>query len=79
LRIEPDWKRAPIAAVLFAGTEDEAYRLRNGLAGRDGALVPLITDTPDADFPLYRLTAEHVVSVNTAAAGGNASLMTLGT
>jgi RHH-type proline utilization regulon transcriptional repressor/proline dehydrogenase/delta 1-pyrroline-5-carboxylate dehydrogenase len=78
LRMEPDWKRAPIVAVLFTGREDEAYQLRKDLAGRDGALVPLITDTPDASFPLYRLTAEHVLSVNTAAAGGNASLMTLG-
>ena len=38
--------------------------------------MPLITAT-GRNFPLYRLTTERVVSVNTTAAGGNASLMTL--
>ena len=75
LRIEPDWMHAA-AAVLYAGPADDAYRLRNELAARDGARVPLIA-TDDGDFLLYRLTAERVVSVNTTAAGGNASLMTL--
>ncbi|MGH8684568.1 MAG: hypothetical protein ACREUM_04370, partial [Nitrosospira sp.] len=75
LRIEPDWMHAA-AAVLYAGPADDAYRLRNELAARDGARVPLIV-TDDGDFLLYRLTAERVVSVNTTAAGGNASLMTL--
>jgi RHH-type proline utilization regulon transcriptional repressor/proline dehydrogenase/delta 1-pyrroline-5-carboxylate dehydrogenase len=31
-----------------------------------------------ADYVLDRLVAERSVSVNTAAAGGNASLMTIG-
>ncbi|MEO8766758.1 MAG: hypothetical protein ABI363_00195 [Nitrosospira sp.] len=48
----------------------------NELAARDGARVLLITDT-GRNFPLYRLTAERVVSVNTTAADGNASLMML--
>lgn len=48
------------------------------LAERDGALVPVI-ETAEADpIPLWRLVAEHAVCVNTTAAGGNASLMTLG-
>jgi RHH-type proline utilization regulon transcriptional repressor/proline dehydrogenase/delta 1-pyrroline-5-carboxylate dehydrogenase len=76
LRIEPDWTHAAIAAVLYAGSAAEAYRLRNELAARDGPRVPLITAT-GRNFPLYRLTTERVVSVNTTAAGGNASLMTL--
>ena len=66
-----------IAAVLYAGPADEAYRLRCELAARDGARVPLIA-TDGHDFPLYRLATERVVSVNMTAAGGNASLMTLG-
>jgi RHH-type transcriptional regulator, proline utilization regulon repressor / proline dehydrogenase / delta 1-pyrroline-5-carboxylate dehydrogenase len=76
LRIEPDWTHAAIAAVLYAGSAAEAYRLRNELAARDGPRVPLITAT-GRNFPLYRLTTERVVSVNTTAGGGNASLMTL--
>jgi RHH-type proline utilization regulon transcriptional repressor/proline dehydrogenase/delta 1-pyrroline-5-carboxylate dehydrogenase len=32
----------------------------------------------ETDIPLERLLIEHALSVNTAAAGGNASLMTIG-
>ena len=76
LRIERNWIHAPISAVLYSGSEDEAYRLRNELAEREGALVAFITAS-GTDFPLYRLTAERVVSVNTTAAGGNPGLMAL--
>ncbi len=77
LRIDPDWSQSAVALVLYAGPAERAYRLRSELAARDGALVPLITAAA-RNFPLYRLTVERVVSVNTTAAGGNASLMTLG-
>jgi RHH-type proline utilization regulon transcriptional repressor/proline dehydrogenase/delta 1-pyrroline-5-carboxylate dehydrogenase len=82
IRIDPDWIRAPlattgaIAVVLHAGPADEAHRLRNELAVRDGALVPLIL-SDEKNFLLYRLTVERVVTVNTTAAGGNATLMML--
>ncbi|SEN67389.1 L-proline dehydrogenase /delta-1-pyrroline-5-carboxylate dehydrogenase [Nitrosospira multiformis] len=76
LRVERDWIHAPVSAVLYSDSEDEAYRLRNELAGREGALVAFITAS-GTDFPLYRLTAERVVSVNTTAAGGNPALMGL--
>jgi RHH-type proline utilization regulon transcriptional repressor/proline dehydrogenase/delta 1-pyrroline-5-carboxylate dehydrogenase len=76
IRIDSDWTRAPIAAVLHTGPPDEACGLRNELAARDGPLVPLIL-ADDEDFPLYRLVAERVVTVDTTAAGGNASLMML--
>ncbi len=47
------------------------------LAAREGALVPLV-ETSDIDpIPLWRLVAERALCVNTTAAGGNASLMTL--
>jgi len=76
LRVERNWIHAPISAVLYSGSEDEAYRLRNELAEREGALVAFITAS-GTDLPLYRLTAERVVSVNTTAAGGNPGLMAL--
>jgi RHH-type proline utilization regulon transcriptional repressor/proline dehydrogenase/delta 1-pyrroline-5-carboxylate dehydrogenase len=47
------------------------------LAARDGAVVPLIETTGTDPVPLWRLVAERAVCVNTTAAGGNASLMTL--
>jgi RHH-type proline utilization regulon transcriptional repressor/proline dehydrogenase/delta 1-pyrroline-5-carboxylate dehydrogenase len=83
IRIEPDWTLAlsspvdAVSAVLYSGPAVEACRLRNELAARDGALVPLIL--ADArDFPLYRLTVERVITVNTTAAGGNPTLIMLG-
>ena len=50
---------------------------RNVLAARDGALVPLVPTAEDAPIALWRLVAERALCVNTTAAGGNASLMTL--
>jgi RHH-type proline utilization regulon transcriptional repressor/proline dehydrogenase/delta 1-pyrroline-5-carboxylate dehydrogenase len=55
----------------------EACRLRSELAARDGALVPLILSDV-RNFPLYRLAVERVITVNTTAAGGNATLIMLG-
>jgi RHH-type proline utilization regulon transcriptional repressor/proline dehydrogenase/delta 1-pyrroline-5-carboxylate dehydrogenase len=51
--------------------------LRASLAARSGALVGLIDTNEDAAIPLWRLLAERALCVNTTAAGGNASLMTL--
>jgi RHH-type proline utilization regulon transcriptional repressor/proline dehydrogenase/delta 1-pyrroline-5-carboxylate dehydrogenase len=48
------------------------------LAARSGALVATIETTAEAAIPLWRLVAERALCVNTTAAGGNASLMTLG-
>ncbi len=52
--------------------------LRPVLAARDGAVVSVIESSEDAAIPLWRLVAERALCVNTTAAGGNASLMTLG-
>jgi RHH-type proline utilization regulon transcriptional repressor/proline dehydrogenase/delta 1-pyrroline-5-carboxylate dehydrogenase len=40
--------------------------------------VGVIETSDDMAIPLWRLVAERAVCVNTTAAGGNASLMTLG-
>jgi RHH-type proline utilization regulon transcriptional repressor/proline dehydrogenase/delta 1-pyrroline-5-carboxylate dehydrogenase len=51
--------------------------LHSQLAARTGALVGLIHTSGDEAIPLWRLLAERALCVNTTAAGGNASLMTL--
>jgi RHH-type proline utilization regulon transcriptional repressor/proline dehydrogenase/delta 1-pyrroline-5-carboxylate dehydrogenase len=51
----------------------------NALAARSGALVGLISTNEESSIPLWRLLAERALCVNTTAAGGNASLMTLET
>jgi len=67
------------AAVLFAGDPQAAALLRIDIAARPGALIPVISrGARSLRYPLYRLVAERVVSVNTTAAGGNTTLMTLG-
>ena len=53
--------------------------LARSLASRDGPIVPLHRfDVRDDTMPLEWLMHERSVSINTTAAGGNASLMTLG-
>jgi RHH-type proline utilization regulon transcriptional repressor/proline dehydrogenase/delta 1-pyrroline-5-carboxylate dehydrogenase len=52
--------------------------LRLLLAKRDGAIVNVIETQAALVIPLWRLIVERAVCVNTSAAGGNASLMTLG-
>jgi RHH-type proline utilization regulon transcriptional repressor/proline dehydrogenase/delta 1-pyrroline-5-carboxylate dehydrogenase len=47
------------------------------LAARDGALIPVVQSTGDEPIALWRLVAERALCINTTAAGGNASLMTL--
>ncbi|MEH8019787.1 bifunctional proline dehydrogenase/L-glutamate gamma-semialdehyde dehydrogenase PutA [Rheinheimera metallidurans] len=46
------------------------------LAAREGAILPLIT-SPAGPRLLQRLVTEKTVTINTTAAGGNASLMTM--
>ena len=55
-----------------------AAQWRTPLAERDGALISVIETTGQGTIPLWRLIAERALCVNTTAAGGNASLMTLG-
>ena len=62
-------------ALIDAST---GHALRPLLADRDGAIVSMIDISEEAAIPLWRLVAERALCVNTTAAGGNASLMTLG-
>jgi RHH-type proline utilization regulon transcriptional repressor/proline dehydrogenase/delta 1-pyrroline-5-carboxylate dehydrogenase len=63
-----------IAAALFAGSREELLALSRRLAQRDGPIVPVHV----APYRPESLVDEVSISVNTAAAGGNASLMTIG-
>ena len=82
IALAQDWAatRSHFDAVLHHG--DAATRLRGGCARwpqRPGPIVGVTRSTPgDMRVPLERLVVERALSVNTAAAGGNASLMTIG-
>ena len=76
LRIDVDWFDGEFGALLFDGSNEQADAWRARLARRDGPIVSLVRPQPDYD--LGRLVVERTVSINTAAAGGNASLMAMG-
>nr|MBP7568376.1 bifunctional proline dehydrogenase/L-glutamate gamma-semialdehyde dehydrogenase PutA [Burkholderiaceae bacterium] len=66
-------------AVLLHGPNDALARLQRVLAGRDGPVVGVERIDAGADtIRLERLVIERSFSINTAAAGGNASLMAIG-
>ncbi|VVE31916.1 trifunctional transcriptional regulator/proline dehydrogenase/L-glutamate gamma-semialdehyde dehydrogenase [Pandoraea soli] len=72
-----------LAAVLFEGDSDELRALNRRIATRNGPILSMQGLAPEAlaagdDYALERLLCERSVSVNTAAAGGNANLMTIG-
>jgi RHH-type proline utilization regulon transcriptional repressor/proline dehydrogenase/delta 1-pyrroline-5-carboxylate dehydrogenase len=70
---------ATLDALLMALPDDERARTKAACAARPGPLVAVIPwDRGTAPvLTLWRLKREFAESVNTAAAGGNASLMTL--
>ncbi|QYD69130.1 trifunctional transcriptional regulator/proline dehydrogenase/L-glutamate gamma-semialdehyde dehydrogenase [Paraburkholderia edwinii] len=75
---------ASFDAVLFEGDSDELLALTKEIAKRPGPIVSVqgvaarALENGDEDYALERLLTERSVSVNTAAAGGNANLMTIG-
>ena len=65
-------------AVLHHGSEQQLQQLQRQIAARQGAIVGITHLKPlQQDIALERLVIERAISINTAAAGGNASLMTL--
>ena len=74
-----DWTRENVHfdAVLHAGDEASLQQLCEQIAQRQGAIIGVTHVGNDDRVALERLVLERALSVNTAAAGGNASLMTL--
>ncbi|ALX79110.1 trifunctional transcriptional regulator/proline dehydrogenase/L-glutamate gamma-semialdehyde dehydrogenase [Cronobacter malonaticus] len=66
-------------AVIYHGDSDQLRALCEKVAARDGAIVSVQGFARgETSLLLERLWLERSLSVNTAAAGGNASLMTIG-
>jgi len=66
-------------AILHHGNAGEGLEIVRQAVEREGPIVSVHSFAPgERDVPLERILVERVVSVNTAAAGGNASLMTVG-
>ncbi|MNC41237.1 Bifunctional protein PutA [compost metagenome] len=76
-----DWATNELTfdAIIHHGDSDQLREVCQLAAKRPGAIVGVNgLNRGDSDIPLERLLIEHALSVNTAAAGGNASLMTIG-
>jgi RHH-type proline utilization regulon transcriptional repressor/proline dehydrogenase/delta 1-pyrroline-5-carboxylate dehydrogenase len=70
---------APIDAALIEASAERVAGWHRRLAERAGPIVALhVLPADGSPFELERLQVERSLSVNTAAAGGNASLMTIG-
>jgi RHH-type proline utilization regulon transcriptional repressor/proline dehydrogenase/delta 1-pyrroline-5-carboxylate dehydrogenase len=81
LALAQDWTHPALQfdAVLHAGDDASLAACLRSLAARPGPIVGATRlRATDAHAPLARLVVERSISINTAAAGGNASLMTLG-
>ena len=69
-------------AVLFEGSAEELQQVLAAVAASDGPIRPVLAATAAEVsaghlYPPDMLLAEHSISTNTAAAGGNATLMSL--
>lgn len=81
IKLVPDWAKDEVAidAVLHHGDSDQLRAICQQIAQRSGAIVGVNgLSHGETNVPLERLVIERALSVNTAAAGGNASLMTIG-
>ena len=83
LLADGDVDGADFEAVLFEGDSDALRVWNRRMAARPGAIVSVQGLSSDAvasgaGYATERLYVEKSLSINTAAAGGNASLMTIG-
>jgi RHH-type proline utilization regulon transcriptional repressor/proline dehydrogenase/delta 1-pyrroline-5-carboxylate dehydrogenase len=82
VHLAPDLVTAHLDAALIQGTREQISACGRSLAQRPGPIVTLQAGESGIagarGFALARLLLERTVSENTAAAGGNASLMTIG-
>ncbi len=81
ISLAQDWSQPAVHfdAVLQHGAPAALLSTSAALAARPGPLIALSAMAPgNAAVPLERLVIERSLSINTAAAGGNASLMTIG-
>ncbi|WP_110950951.1 trifunctional transcriptional regulator/proline dehydrogenase/L-glutamate gamma-semialdehyde dehydrogenase [Pseudomonas bohemica] len=81
IKLVADWSKddTVVEAVLHHGDSDQLRAICEQVAQRSGAIIGVHgLSKGETSIALERLVIERALSVNTAAAGGNASLMTIG-
>lgn len=79
IKLSQDALNGDFDAVIYHGDADQLRGLCAQIAAREGAIVSVQGFARgETNLLLERLLIERSLSVNTAAAGGNASLMTIG-
>jgi RHH-type proline utilization regulon transcriptional repressor/proline dehydrogenase/delta 1-pyrroline-5-carboxylate dehydrogenase len=81
VKLVADWSKDDVIidAVLHHGDSDQLRSICEQVATRPGAILGVHgLSKGETGIALERLVIERALSVNTAAAGGNASLMTIG-
>jgi RHH-type proline utilization regulon transcriptional repressor/proline dehydrogenase/delta 1-pyrroline-5-carboxylate dehydrogenase len=81
IALAQDWTAETVVfdAVLHHGSTEDLQQVLRAVAARPGPIVSVRSLKPgETDVSLESLVIERALSVNTAAAGGNASLMTIG-
>lgn len=74
--LSSDWTQEPFELLLFAGSKASLQHWQTELSERLPQVVP-VYPAADGALPLAFVAQERAISINTAAAGGNASLMAL--
>lgn len=78
VQVIEEWHGSKFDAVLFHGPKAAAEELAQSLIKHNDAIISVTAMEPGCvRVPLERLVLERSVSINTTAAGGNASLMTI--
>ncbi|VWX63206.1 fused DNA-binding transcriptional regulator; proline dehydrogenase; pyrroline-5-carboxylate dehydrogenase [Burkholderiales bacterium 8X] len=81
ITVARDWRSPTVSfdAVLHHGEARSLREAAGVLSARKGPIVGMrVLSSRSKELPLEALVVERALSINTAAAGGNASLMTIG-
>ncbi|MGL6080932.1 MAG: aldehyde dehydrogenase family protein, partial [Gammaproteobacteria bacterium] len=77
-KVVRDIETGVFEAVLHHGDTTELIDLQKRIATRQGPIIGIThLSSGNYDIPVERFVIERAISINTAAAGGNASLMTM--
>jgi len=78
IKVIKDIESGDFEAVLHHGDASALIDLQQRIATRQGPIVGIThLSSGNYEIPVERFVIEHAISINTAAAGGNASLMTM--